>query len=57
MSRPRRQQLKRSRRWVLEVRDTIYGWRASWWLNGTERHKAHHFPCVERRMPIGDLFR
>jgi hypothetical protein len=51
MSRHRRQQLKRSRSWFLEVRDTVYGWRASWWLGGRERFKAWHFPKVERRRP------
>jgi hypothetical protein len=49
MSRARRQQKKRARRWALEVRDTVYGWRASWWFKGREMHPAYHFPKVERR--------
>lgn len=49
MSRARRQQRKRARRWVLEVRDTVYGWRASWWLRGRERFGVHCYSRVERR--------
>lgn len=52
MSRARRQHLKRSRRWQLEVRDTVFGWRASWWLNGVERFSARNFSRVERRFAM-----
>ncbi len=49
MSRHRRQALKRRARWWLEVRDTVYGWRASWWLGDAERFKVHCYSRTERR--------
>lgn len=49
MSRSRRQQKCRARAWQLEVRDTVYGWRAAWWLGGRERFAVHCYSRVERR--------
>jgi len=61
VSRHRRQQLKRARRWVIEVRDSVFGWRASYWrrlcrdrkvmARGVEMFAATHFEKLERRIP------
>src|SRR4051812_39186424 len=49
MSRRRRQQLKRARRWQLEVRDTLFGWES--FLVAQRYREAQGLPLSKSREP------